>query len=109
MGTISSTVERVVDAARERGVRLGSVRVRVFRPFPAEALARLVRDVSRRDVEIRVAQPGLGVEYSGDNGRLRRALPDLELTPVGRAVETLYRWYEARRDAIDPALLLRDK
>ena len=37
MGTISETVNGVVDSARSRGLRLGAVRVMMFRPFPAEA------------------------------------------------------------------------
>jgi pyruvate/2-oxoacid:ferredoxin oxidoreductase alpha subunit len=38
MATTASTVRTVVDAARARGVRVGAVRVRMFRPFPEEAL-----------------------------------------------------------------------
>ena len=40
MGTIGTTAERVVDAARERGERIGALRVRMFRPLPAEAIRR---------------------------------------------------------------------
>jgi len=38
MGTTASTARVVVDAARERGIKLGSLRVRVFRPFPEKLL-----------------------------------------------------------------------
>jgi pyruvate/2-oxoacid:ferredoxin oxidoreductase alpha subunit len=60
MGTIASTVERAVDEARARGERLGSVRVRMFRPFPAEQLARLFRGVRRIAVIDRDLSPGFG-------------------------------------------------
>jgi pyruvate/2-oxoacid:ferredoxin oxidoreductase alpha subunit len=40
MGTTASTARRAVDTLRERGVRAGALRVRLFRPFP-EALLRL--------------------------------------------------------------------
>ena len=35
MGTIGVTAERVVDALREQGQKVGSLRVRMFRPLPA--------------------------------------------------------------------------
>jgi pyruvate/2-oxoacid:ferredoxin oxidoreductase alpha subunit len=38
MGTIGITAERVVDMMREKGERVGALRVRLFRPLPAEAL-----------------------------------------------------------------------
>lgn len=60
MGTIASTVERVVDAARERGERVGSVRVRMMRPFPGEPLARLFRRARRIAVVDRNISLGLG-------------------------------------------------
>jgi pyruvate/2-oxoacid:ferredoxin oxidoreductase alpha subunit len=60
MGTIGATVDRVVDAARKRGVRLGSLRVRTFRPFPAEQLGRLLRGVRRIAVIDRDISLGFG-------------------------------------------------
>ena len=40
-------MERAVDAAREKGIRLGGLRVRTFRPFPAELLAAAFRGRKR--------------------------------------------------------------
>ena len=60
MGSISSTVRRAVDEARARGERLGAVRVRMFRPFPAEELARLFRGVRRVAVIDRDLSLGFG-------------------------------------------------
>ncbi len=60
MGTIGATVERAVDEARARGERLGAVRVRTFRPFPAEQLARLFRGVRRVAVIDRDLSLGFG-------------------------------------------------
>lgn len=39
MGSVCGTVRAVVDALRLNGVRAGMIKLRVFRPFPAEALA----------------------------------------------------------------------
>jgi pyruvate/2-oxoacid:ferredoxin oxidoreductase alpha subunit len=60
MGTIASTVERAVDEARERGIRLGGVRVRTFRPFPAEQLAAVFRGRGRIAVIDRNVSLGFG-------------------------------------------------
>ena len=38
MGTIGATAERVVDDLREKGERVGALRVRLFRPLPVEAI-----------------------------------------------------------------------
>lgn len=60
MGTTAATAERAVDAARARGERLGAVRVRTFRPFPAEQLGRLLRGVRRVAVLDRDLSLGFG-------------------------------------------------
>ena len=39
MGTIATTAEAAVDDLREAGIAAGLLRVRAFRPFPAEAVA----------------------------------------------------------------------
>lgn len=41
-GTTASTARGVVDAMRERGVPAGLLRLRVFRPFPADAIRRML-------------------------------------------------------------------
>ncbi len=79
MGTIAATVERVVDAARERGERLGSVRVRAFRPFPAEQLGRLMRGAARIAVLDRDISLGFGGVLWGE----ARGLADPEAVVQG--------------------------
>jgi pyruvate/2-oxoacid:ferredoxin oxidoreductase alpha subunit len=60
MGTIAETVNSVVDRARSRGLRLGSVRVRMLRPFPAELLSRVFSTVRRIAVIDRDISFGFG-------------------------------------------------
>jgi len=45
LGSTMGTVMHVVDELREEGVRAGLIKVRVFRPFPAEAIIEAVGDV----------------------------------------------------------------
>ncbi len=60
MGTIAATVRTVVDEARAKGVRAGALRVRMFRPFPAEVLARAMAGKKRVGIIDRNLCPGLG-------------------------------------------------
>jgi pyruvate ferredoxin oxidoreductase alpha subunit len=45
VGSTAGTTRMVVDKLRARGVKAGMVRVRVFRPFPAEAYAKALEHV----------------------------------------------------------------
>ena len=73
------------------------------------ALAEMVRFRSGKDIPIIVAQPGLGLEYSGDNARLHEEIPALSFTTLELAIDRLYGWYEKNRSMIDKECLLFDK
>jgi pyruvate/2-oxoacid:ferredoxin oxidoreductase alpha subunit len=60
MGTTASTVRTAVDAARERGIKVGALRVRMFRPLPEEAIGLALRHCKRVAVMDRNLSPGLG-------------------------------------------------
>jgi UDP-glucose 4-epimerase len=72
-------------------------------------LANMVKKVSGKDLPVIVGQEGLGVEYSGDNARLRSEIPDLKFTPVDQAISELYKWYSDNKHLIDKASLMVDK
>lgn len=44
MGSMGETAELAVDELREKGVPIGLVKIRLWRPFPAEELKRAVKD-----------------------------------------------------------------
>jgi pyruvate/2-oxoacid:ferredoxin oxidoreductase alpha subunit len=60
MGTIGATAEQVVDDLRDKGERVGSLRVRMFRPFPVESIRENLRNVSRAAVIDRDISLGFG-------------------------------------------------
>jgi pyruvate/2-oxoacid:ferredoxin oxidoreductase alpha subunit len=60
MGTTASTVRAAVDAARERGVRAGALRLRMFRPLPETLLRSFLAGRRRVAVVDRNTCPGLG-------------------------------------------------
>jgi GDP-L-fucose synthase len=72
-------------------------------------LAELALKISGKKLPIVAAKEGMGVEYSGDNSRLRAEIPGLKFTPIEVAVKKLYSWYEDNKDKIDRNLLLVDK
>jgi UDP-glucose 4-epimerase len=73
------------------------------------ALARKVIAVAGKALEIHVAQDGMGLEYSGDNSRLRSEMPGLVFTSYDEAIRELYAWYEANKEGIARDLLLAAK
>jgi UDP-glucose 4-epimerase len=73
------------------------------------SIAEKIRTKSGKDVKIIVAEPGLGIEYSGDNSRLRAEIPGLSFTPLDHAIGQLYDWYAGQVHLIDKNKLLIDK
>ncbi|MDP6838088.1 MAG: pyruvate ferredoxin oxidoreductase, partial [Planctomycetota bacterium] len=75
MGTTSSTTDTVVDKLRAEGIRAGSVRVRMYRPFPEKALTEMLANCERVGVLDRDISLGLGgVLWSEVRGCAPRAL-----------------------------------
>ncbi len=71
--------------------------------------AQTVREVSGKQVDIRVGKPGYGLNYSGSNKRLKNEMPAVAFTPFKQAVEELFLYYQRNRERIDKKLLLTDK
>lgn len=72
-------------------------------------LAQLVKFISKKDIEIKVAQEGLGMEYSGDNSLLRKEIKSLHFTTIEKSVEELYQWYLNNKSGLNKSYLLIDK
>jgi len=74
-----------------------------------QSLAQIVLKVSEKNLNIKIAQRGLGREYSGSNERLLREFKYFKFTPMEKAIEELYKWYQDHRNKISRDLLLKDK
>ena len=72
-------------------------------------LAEKVKNVSGRNLPIKIGQSGLGPEYSGDNTRLRSEIKELRFTPIDDAISKLYEWYKLNKNKIDRQSILVDK
>ncbi len=71
-------------------------------------LANIVLNVSQKQLPVKIAQPGLGLEYSGDNYRLKEEMKK-SLTPIETSIKKLYEWYNQNSQEIDYNKLLTDK
>ena len=72
-------------------------------------VAELVKRISGKDIEINVAQEGLGMEYSGDNSRLKAEIKSVVFMPIEDSVEELYDWYLKNKNSLNKDLLMSDK
>lgn len=72
-------------------------------------LAQKIKKISGKNLPIKIAQDGLGFDYSGDNSRLHREIKSLNFTPIDAAISSLYNWYSENKDLINKDLLLFDK
>ncbi len=59
-GSISTTLRQVVDAGRDRGEKVGMVRIKLFRPFPAEQIRELCAGANKIGVLDRNYSAGTG-------------------------------------------------
>lgn len=72
-------------------------------------LAKLVKKISRKDLEIKVAKAGYGLDYTGDNSRLKNEFKSVNYTKFEQSVLMLYNYYETISKNIDIKALLQDK
>lgn len=73
------------------------------------SIAEMVKVRSGKDHQIIVGCPGMGLEYSGDNSRLKAEVQGITFTPLVKAIDKLYCWYEKNMHLIDRERLLVDK
>jgi len=80
LGSLMGTVRDVVDGLRERGQAVGALRLRCFRPFPAQGLVRLLAEARRIVVLEKAFSPGAGGMLAAE---VRAALQQAgSMTPV---------------------------
>ncbi len=86
---------------------------KIYNIVPSEktellALAEQVKKISGKKLEIKVKNPGLGKEYTGNNNLLMAEMKNLKFTPLEQALKQLYAWYEGHKDTINKELLMVD-
>lgn len=67
-------------------------------------IAKIVKEVSGKDIEIKVASEGYGLDYYADNSRLKSEF-NPQYTNIKNSIEQLYAWYNQNINNIDKNLL----
>ena len=71
------------------------------RNFLLSELARIVKKISGKNLEIQILSGGKNLEYTANNSRLRAEMQELNVTPMETALGDLYKYYSEHRDQID--------
>ena len=72
-------------------------------------VAEIVKKISKKNINIEVAQDGFGLDYTGNNSRLKNEFTNIKFTKVEQAVSALYAYYTNKVTNLDKQLLLEDK
>jgi pyruvate ferredoxin oxidoreductase alpha subunit len=85
LGSVNGTIQETVDELRNDGVKIGSIKITSFRPFPLAALREALQNAKRVIVVEKYLAPGLGGILASN---IRMALRGLD-TKVGTIVAGL--------------------
>ncbi len=64
-------------------------------------IAKMINDISGKDLDIIVGSDETGIEYSGDNSLLVNELGGFEFTPLKESIKELYQWNQNHLEDID--------
>jgi GDP-L-fucose synthase len=86
---------------------------KIFNITPTESvdlltIADMVNKVSENKCEIKVLNPGIGVEYSGDNKRLLSEVGKFQFITYERAIADLFGYYKKIKDTLDVDAIKQD-
>ena len=64
--------------------------------------------IGERKSTLEIVNSGYNFEYSGDNSRLLKEIPDLEFTSTEAGIRQLYKYYQKNIDELDVAAIKKD-
>jgi len=72
-------------------------------------LAKMVLEISKKDLPIVLLNKEMGMEYSGDNSRLKKEFKNIQFTDFKISIKNLLDYYISIKERIDKNLLKVDK
>ena len=99
----------LLDGMMDKELKRHAYNVTPDEPVSLLRLAEIVREITGADVPINVASEGMGLEYTGDNGRLRKEFPDFKFTPYEDGIRMLCDYYRGNMHLLDRETLKVDK
>lgn len=79
-GSATGTVRTVIDTKREQGIKVGLIKLRLFRPFPAERLVEVLK--GRKAIGVIDRSLCFGWKYGPMCMELRALSPEIGPTPI---------------------------
>lgn len=73
------------------------------------SIAEKARIISGKELPILVSEPGLGIEYSGDNSRLKSELNEINISSLDKTISKLFNYYLNNIQSMKKELLIADK
>lgn len=72
-------------------------------------LATIIQQNSSSKVPIQVAEEGYGLDYYGDNMKLKAFMSEVDFTSLKESISLLYQYYSENRNKIDQEILVFDR
>lgn len=72
-------------------------------------IAKKINNISGKKLPIEIKDKEMGLEYSGNNSKLKIEFKDVYFTPIDKAINDLYSWYSSNSQLINKDLLKIDK
>ncbi len=95
----------IVEKFIEETPRYHDYNVCLGKSYKLSELAKIVLNVSRKNLQVHLLNPNPNLNYYGCNERLLNEWTDLQLTNIESAIEKLYNYYDENRHLIDVAKL----
>lgn len=99
---------RIVEHFVRQPARFREYNVTPTASIDLATIATLINQSSDVQSEIIILNPGVGVEYSGDNSRLLAEMGNLQFTPPETAISELLHYYGGMRESLDAEALRKD-
>lgn len=72
-------------------------------------LAQKIVKISGKNLPVIIKENEMGLEYSGDNLRLKQETGCINFTEIDEALKSLYKWYNQNHNLINKEFLIKDK
>jgi len=99
----------IIDHVIEHGLPWQSMNITPDRSVPLSILAKSVLSATGKDLQILINTPGMGIEYSGSNARLKKILPNIHFTEIETGINILLSYYRLIKGTLDIERLRIDK
>lgn len=98
----------IVDAFINKRLRYNAYNLTPANSIDLISIAETINTLSKNTVPVIVKNIGFSPEYTGDNQRLLKEIPNLKFTKMDDAISELFQWYENNQKIIDKRELSKE-